>query len=40
MNCSPLLRPVVVSSSDGTVKAGRPGMFAVYICPSVPPLER
>jgi hypothetical protein len=40
MNFSPDLRPVVVSSSDGTVICGRPGWVISYRCPSVPPLER
>ena len=39
MNLSPDFRPVVVSSSDGTVISGRPGWVILYMCPSVPPLD-
>jgi hypothetical protein len=40
MNLSPDFRPVVVNSSAGTVISGRPGCVILYMCPSVPPLER
>ena len=32
--------PVVVNSSDGTEISGRPGWVILYMCPSVPPLDR
>jgi len=37
---SPDFRPVVVSSSEGTVISGRPGWVILYMCPSLPPLAR
>jgi hypothetical protein len=40
MNFCPDFRPVVVSKSDGTVMSGLPGWVGLYMCPSVPPLER
>src|SRR5882757_10618580 len=40
MNLSPDLRPVVVSSSAGTVISPRWGTVSLYMCPSVPPLAR
>jgi hypothetical protein len=40
MNFSPDLRPVVVNSREGTVISGRPGWVILYMCPSLPPLDR